>query len=124
MAPDQASQARLEEVRGELSALEDQLRPLEMRYQAEKRILDELRALQNKRDELKTKLSEAENRLDLAMVADIRRACACRHILGAPKKGGKLAINCMLMHLLPARSLPVQCTGMQIPAMPVGMGGA
>ena len=63
-------------MRRELSALEDQLRPLEMRYRSEKRILDELRALQNKRDELKTKLSEAENRMDLAMVADIR----CAHM--------------------------------------------
>ncbi len=77
MLPRQASQARLDELRRELSALEDQLRPLEMRYQAEKRILDALRALQNKRDELKTKLSEAENRMDLAMVADIR--CARAH---------------------------------------------
>ncbi len=72
--PDQASQDRLEEVRKELAALEEQLRPLEMRYQAEKRILDELRELQRKRDELKTKLAEAENRMDLAMVADIKCA--------------------------------------------------
>ena len=71
-SPDQASQDRLEEVRRELAALEEQLRPLEMRYQAEKRILDELRELQRKRDELKTKLAEAENRMDLAMVADIK----------------------------------------------------
>ena len=78
LLPDQASQDRLEEVRKELAALEEQLRPLEMRYQAEKRILDELRELQRKRDELKTKLAEAENRMDLAMVADIKCvALAC-----------------------------------------------
>jgi ATP-dependent Clp protease ATP-binding subunit ClpB len=68
----QASKERLEEVRHELKELEDKLKPLLMRYQQEKQALDELRALQRKRDELKVKLTEAENRMDLAMVADIK----------------------------------------------------
>lgn len=59
-------------MRLELKDLEDKLRPRLMRYQQEKKALDELRALQRKRDELKVKLAEAENRMDLAMVADIK----------------------------------------------------
>ncbi|KAK9916599.1 hypothetical protein WJX75_004717 [Coccomyxa subellipsoidea] len=69
---DKASKERLEEVRRELQEIEEKLKPLTMRYAAEKRALDELRALQKKRDELKVKLAEAEHRMDLAMVADIK----------------------------------------------------
>ena len=35
-------------------------------------MLDELRALQKKRDELLVRLETAQNRMDLAMVADIK----------------------------------------------------
>lgn len=59
-------------MRRELQDIEEKLKPLVMRYSAEKHALDELRALQKKRDELKVKLAEAENRMDLAMVADIK----------------------------------------------------
>ena len=68
----QASKERLEEVRRELRDIEERLKPLELRYSAEHGTLEELRALQRKRDELKVKLQEAENRMDLAMVADIK----------------------------------------------------
>lgn len=61
-------------MRRELKELEDKLNPLLMRYKQEKQALDELRNLQRKRDELKVKLAEAENRMDLAMVADIKYA--------------------------------------------------
>ena len=70
----QASKERLEDVRRELREIEEALKPQELRYQAEHNTLEELRALQRKRDELKVKLAEAENRLDLAMVADIKCA--------------------------------------------------
>ena len=70
----QASKERLEDVRRELREIEEALKPRELRYQAEHTTLEELRALQRKRDELKVKLAEAENRLDLAMVADIKCA--------------------------------------------------
>lgn len=60
----------------ELREIEEALRPRELRYQAEHATLEALRALQRKRDELKVKLAEAENRLDLAMVADIKCAPA------------------------------------------------
>ena len=70
----QASKERLDEVRRELRDIEERLKPQELRYQAEHGTLEELRGLQRKRDELKVKLAEAENRLDLAMVADIKCA--------------------------------------------------
>lgn len=59
-------------MRKELAALEDKLRPLQMRYSNEKARLDELRRLQQKREDLLQKLEQAENRMDLAMVADIK----------------------------------------------------
>lgn len=125
---DKASQERLAEVRKELAALEDKLRPLmvpplpscplashviqlvlasrtedmcgctqahglkqkmspgagaQMRYEQEKRDMEELRALQKKREELRVKLKEAEARYDLAMVADLRRAPAAAAQRGA-----------------------------------------
>ena len=59
-----------------------------MRYEQEKKDMEELRALQKKREELRVKLKEAEARYDLAMVADLKCApaphaekqlcCCCR----------------------------------------------
>ncbi|KAK9844178.1 hypothetical protein WJX81_007123 [Elliptochloris bilobata] len=69
---DKASHERLAEVRKELAALEEKLRPLIMRYEQEKKDMEELRALQKKREELRVKLKEAEARYDLAMVADLK----------------------------------------------------
>ena len=56
----------------EIAALKDKLQPLEMRYEKEKNRLDEIRRLQKKKEELDIKLQQAEMRMDLAMVADIR----------------------------------------------------
>lgn len=69
---DSISQARLEEVQRELGALADKLQPLQLRYQSEKVRLDDLRALQQKKEDLHVRLQQAENRFDLATVADIR----------------------------------------------------
>ena len=52
--------------------------------------MEELRALQKKREELRVKLKEAEARYDLAMVADLRRAPAAAAKRGAGE-GGRLA---------------------------------
>lgn len=68
----QASKERLDDVRRELRDIEERLKPQELRYQAEHGTLEELRGLQRKRDELKVKLAEADNRMDMAMVADIK----------------------------------------------------
>eukprot|EP00887_Chlorella_sp_A99_P002690 scaffold6.g2690.t1 len=69
---DKASRERLKDVGREITELRDKLRPLQMRYQAEKARLDEIKNLQHKREELQVRLQQAENRMDLAMVADIR----------------------------------------------------
>ena len=55
---------------------------LQMRYEQEKKDMEELRALQKKREELRVKLKEAEARYDLAMVADLKYAsCQVLNVL-------------------------------------------
>lgn len=68
----QVSKGRLDTVRQEIAALKDKLAPLEMRYNLEKSRLDEIRRLQKKKEELEVKLQQAEMRMDLAIVADIK----------------------------------------------------
>lgn len=69
---DKISQERVAEVRKEIGEIRDTLRPLQMRYESEKKRLDEIKSLQKKKEELQIRLEQAENRMDLAMVADIR----------------------------------------------------
>lgn len=69
---DKASKARLLEVRTELDDLRDKLQPLKMKHQKEKERVDEIRRLKQKREELLFTLQEAERRMDLARVADLR----------------------------------------------------
>jgi len=69
---DKVSQQRLKEVRKELGEIKDNLKPLQMRYESEKSRLDEIKRLQKKKEELQIRLEQAENRMDLAMVADIK----------------------------------------------------
>mmetsp|Transcript_3412 Transcript_3412/g.6904 ORF Transcript_3412/g.6904 Transcript_3412/m.6904 type:complete len:897 (-) Transcript_3412:48-2738(-) len=69
---DKVSQERVAEVRKEIGQIQDALKPLQIRYESEKGRLDEIKALQKKKEELQIRLEQAENRMDLAMVADIR----------------------------------------------------
>ncbi|XP_010276256.1 PREDICTED: chaperone protein ClpB1 [Nelumbo nucifera] len=69
---DKASKARLVEVRKELDDLRDKLQPLVMKYRKEKERVDEMRRLKQRREELMISLQEAERRMDLARVADLR----------------------------------------------------
>ncbi|KAK3165418.1 hypothetical protein QOZ80_1AG0032910 [Eleusine coracana subsp. coracana] len=69
---DKASKARLVEVRKELDDLRDKLQPLQMKYRKEKERIDEIRKLKQRREEMQFSLQEAERRMDLARVADIR----------------------------------------------------
>ena len=66
------SKDRLEVVRREEATLKDKLYPLEMEYNKEKSILEEIRQLQRKKEELDEKEQRAELRNELAIVADIR----------------------------------------------------
>ncbi|XVE56823.1 hypothetical protein DITRI_Ditri04bG0041800 [Diplodiscus trichospermus] len=69
---DKASKARLVEVRKKLDDLRDKLQPLMMKYRKEKKRIDEIRRLKQKREELLFALQEAERRYDLARAADLR----------------------------------------------------
>ena len=60
------------QVRKELDDLRDKLQPLKMKHQKEKVRLDEIRRLKQKREEIMLNLQEAERRMDLARVADLR----------------------------------------------------
>lgn len=52
--------------------LRDKLQPLMMKYRKEKERIDEIRRLKQRREELLFTLQEAERRMDLARVADLR----------------------------------------------------
>lgn len=52
--------------------LRDKLQPLLMKYRKEKERVDEIRRLKRRREELQFSLQEAERRMDLARVADIK----------------------------------------------------
>ncbi|CAA7397350.1 unnamed protein product [Spirodela intermedia] len=69
---DKASKARLLEVRRELDDLRDKLQPLMMKYRKEKERIDEIRRLKQRREEIMYSLQEAERRMDLARVADLK----------------------------------------------------
>ncbi|GJP29195.1 hypothetical protein CLOM_g19137 [Closterium sp. NIES-68] len=69
---DKASKVRADEVRAQLGALREQLQPLQLRYRREKARVDELRRLQRKREEVLVAVQEAEARMDLARVADLK----------------------------------------------------
>ncbi|CAH2076482.1 unnamed protein product, partial [Thlaspi arvense] len=69
---DKASEARLVQVRNELDDLRDKLQPLTTKYKNEKKIIDEVRRLKQKREELTFALQEAERRYDLPRAADLR----------------------------------------------------
>lgn len=60
------------QVKKELDDLRDKLQPLKMKHQKEKVRLDEIRRLKQKREEIMLNLQEAERRMDLARVADLR----------------------------------------------------
>ncbi len=69
---EQVSMDRLTEVRRELAQLQDQLQPLQLRYQHERARLNAVRELQQKKDDLQIKLEQAELRMDMAITADIK----------------------------------------------------
>ncbi|CAN6350441.1 unnamed protein product [Urochloa humidicola] len=69
---DKASKARLVEVKKELDDLRDKLQPLTMKYRKEKERIDEIRRLKQRREEMMFSLQEAERRMDLARVADLK----------------------------------------------------
>jgi ATP-dependent Clp protease ATP-binding subunit ClpB len=69
---DQSSQQRLLKVREEIARIEEDLKPLKLRYEQERGRLEEIRQLNKKLETLRNKVAEGERRRDLAAVADLR----------------------------------------------------
>ncbi|KAI0756971.1 P-loop containing nucleoside triphosphate hydrolase protein [Daedaleopsis nitida] len=69
---DDASKERLATARKAIADVEDQLKPLQAAYEAEKQRGDEINAVRRRIDELKAKADEAERRYDLATASDLR----------------------------------------------------
>ncbi|KAG2439110.1 hypothetical protein HYH02_006632 [Chlamydomonas schloesseri] len=69
---DALSKARAKEVDKELAALEEALRPLQMKYTQEKARLEDLRKLGQKKDEILVNIQIAEQHGNLARIADLR----------------------------------------------------
>ncbi|XP_057823301.2 chaperone protein ClpB1 isoform X1 [Cryptomeria japonica] len=69
---DEASKARLSEAHKEVGDLRDKMLPLKMKFRKEKERVDEIRRLKQEREELLYTLQEAERRMDLARVADVK----------------------------------------------------
>ncbi|KAL2919055.1 hypothetical protein HK105_201325 [Polyrhizophydium stewartii] len=69
---DSASAQRLAKVRQDISHINEQLRPLKLRFESEKGRVDELRQLTQKLEGLKNKIADAERRYDLALAADLK----------------------------------------------------
>ncbi|KAL1927179.1 hypothetical protein VTP01DRAFT_5142 [Rhizomucor pusillus] len=65
------SQERLSKVREEMAHIQEELKPLKLKYEMDKGRLDEIRDLKQKLDELKGKAMEARNRYDLDTASDI-----------------------------------------------------
>ncbi|KAI0365266.1 hypothetical protein BV20DRAFT_973459 [Pilatotrama ljubarskyi] len=69
---DEASKERLAVARKAIADVEDQLKPLQAQYEAEKKRGDEIASVRRRIDELKAKADEAERRYDLATASDLR----------------------------------------------------
>ncbi|CEP08696.1 hypothetical protein [Parasitella parasitica] len=65
------SNERLESVKEEMAKINEELKPLKLKYELTKGRLDEIRDLKQKLDDLKSKAIEAKNRYDLDTAADI-----------------------------------------------------
>lgn len=69
---DPGSIQRLQKVKEEMAHIKEEMKPLQMKYENERKRLEEIRALQRKSEELKQKVIEAERRHDLALAADLK----------------------------------------------------
>ena len=69
---DQASLQRLASVKEEISKIEEDLKPLQVRYETEKTRINQIQELNQKLDSLKIKLEDAKRRHDLPLAADIQ----------------------------------------------------
>jgi ATP-dependent Clp protease ATP-binding subunit ClpB len=69
---DEMTSQRLERVKNELGAVNEQLSALKAQYESERGNIDEINRLKRKIEDLKQNIEAAERRRDLARVADLR----------------------------------------------------
>jgi ATP-dependent Clp protease ATP-binding subunit ClpB len=69
---DDMSKQRLKRVQEEINTINDELKPLRLRHQAEKERVNEVRRLKDKLQDLYLKVQRAERNQDLATVADLK----------------------------------------------------
>jgi ATP-dependent Clp protease ATP-binding subunit ClpB len=84
------------QVKKELDDLRDKLQPLTMKYRKEKERIDEIRKLKQRREELQFSLQEAERRMDLARVADIKYGALQEIDVAIARLEGETGENLML----------------------------
>ncbi|KAF8715766.1 hypothetical protein HU200_026714 [Digitaria exilis] len=110
---DKASKARLVEVKKELDDLRDKLQPLTMKYRKEKERIDEIRRLKQRREEMMFSLQEAERRMDLARVADLKYGALQEIDTAIARLEGETGENLMLTETVVSRwtGIPVTRLG-------------
>ncbi|KAJ3235114.1 hypothetical protein HDU78_005493 [Chytriomyces hyalinus] len=69
---DASSHGRLAKVKEEVAKIQEQLKPLKLRFETEKGRLHEIRDLKVKLDEIKNKIANAEMNHDLSLAADLK----------------------------------------------------
>jgi ATP-dependent Clp protease ATP-binding subunit ClpB len=84
------------QVRKELEDLRDKLQPLQMKYHKEKERIDEIRKLKQRREDMLFSLQEAERRMDLARVADIKYGALLEVDAAIAKLEGETGENLIL----------------------------
>ena len=84
------------QVRKELDDLRDKLQPLQMKYHKEKERIDEIRKMKQRREDMLFSLQEAERRMDLARVADIKYGSLQEVDAAIAKLEGETGENLML----------------------------
>ena len=97
------------QVRTELDDLRDKLQPLQMKYRKEKLRIDEIRTLKQRREELQFTLQEAERRMDLARVADLRYGALLEVDAAIAKLEGETGENLMLTETVGPEQIAEVC---------------
>jgi ATP-dependent Clp protease ATP-binding subunit ClpB len=108
------------QVKKELDDLRDKLQPLTMKYRKEKERIDEIRKLKQRREELQFSLQEAERRMDLARVADIKYGALQEIDVAIARLEGETGENLMLTENVgPEQIAEVRVSAKNCRAMPI-----
>jgi ATP-dependent Clp protease ATP-binding subunit ClpB len=108
------------QVKKELDDLRDKLQPLTMKYRKEKERIDEIRKLKQRREELQFSLQEAERRMDLARVADIKYGALQEIDVAIARLEGETGENLMLTENVgPEQIAEVRVSAKNYRAMPI-----